>query len=328
MDGVLRKIKRNIEQNCELKEDCKYHQELGRWLNKYNNSLENAKNYLNKLKDLSLDPTSAQVQPSIALTSAEEHTEIEKAEDKIAIIRKAGDEIADKLGQRAFQLKGYSRRILYILNKKCKIEKCENFNIIRNTIRRFENLNFAMGLLITEMKEFNTEVELNNIEFLLDRMLRSFASGFESTNKDILVKVNFKNYTNKEVRIYADREKIFEIIGELAENSVNHFQPNDNKKELVIEITLNKVIFFYHKGIKTVGNYVRIRYIDNGIGIPKKEKEQVFLPFHTTREEGTGLGLSIIKDYINAMKGYIFEEGVEGEGVEFIIYLPLRRHRK
>lgn len=76
---------------------------------------------------------------------------------------------------------------------------------------------------------------------------------------------------------------------------------------------------------KTEGRNVFICYRDNGKGIPKKEMEQMFSPFFTTKptSKGTGLGLYMSKDIIELHKGEIGIESVEGEYVKITIRLPI-----
>ena len=72
--------------------------------------------------------------------------------------------------------------------------------------------------------------------------------------------------------------------------------------------------------------HVVIKVKDNGIGIPDSIKEKIMQPFFTTKPtgEGTGLGLSLTYDMVvKGHGGSIQVNGVEGEGSEFIISLPI-----
>ena len=42
------------------------------------------------------------------------------------------------------------------------------------------------------------------------------------------------------------------------------------------------------------GRYVFIDVVDNGIGLPKENRNRLLEPYVTTREKGTGLGLAIV----------------------------------
>lgn len=66
---------------------------------------------------------------------------------------------------------------------------------------------------------------------------------------------------------------------------------------------------------------------DNGVGMPDDVKEKMFEPFFTTKEvgEGTGLGMSIVYNTIKKHQGEIKVESSVGEGVTFLIIIPLNQ---
>jgi signal transduction histidine kinase len=69
---------------------------------------------------------------------------------------------------------------------------------------------------------------------------------------------------------------------------------------------------------------VRIRIADSGPGIPPDQLDQVFQPFHTTKEEGTGLGLSIAARIVAEHGGKLEASSREGKGATFTLSLPVR----
>jgi PAS domain S-box-containing protein len=70
---------------------------------------------------------------------------------------------------------------------------------------------------------------------------------------------------------------------------------------------------------------VRIEISDTGPGIPADILPRIFEPFFTTKQEGegTGLGLSVAYGIVEAHRGQIFARSVPGQGVTFIIELPI-----
>ena len=73
---------------------------------------------------------------------------------------------------------------------------------------------------------------------------------------------------------------------------------------------------------------VRIAVEDNGIGIPEKEIERIFEPFHrvgasSNKISGAGLGLAIVNHVISGHGGEILVESIEGMGSRFSIILPI-----
>lgn len=66
---------------------------------------------------------------------------------------------------------------------------------------------------------------------------------------------------------------------------------------------------------------------DNGIGMSPRIRENVFMPFFTTKDvdQGTGLGLSVVHGIVSLHKGEIRVESEEGRGSRFVVAFPLRQ---
>ena len=76
---------------------------------------------------------------------------------------------------------------------------------------------------------------------------------------------------------------------------------------------------------KLTPDKVEIKVKDNGNGIPFKIIDKIFQPFFTTKPtgEGTGLGLSLAYDIVTkGHGGELRVETKEGEGTEFVIWIP------
>jgi signal transduction histidine kinase len=71
--------------------------------------------------------------------------------------------------------------------------------------------------------------------------------------------------------------------------------------------------------------YVRVEFLDRGIGMPEENVDKIFNPFFTTKEQGqgTGLGLSISYNIIQEHKGSIQVESKEGEYTKVTVDLPV-----
>jgi signal transduction histidine kinase len=73
-----------------------------------------------------------------------------------------------------------------------------------------------------------------------------------------------------------------------------------------------------------IGGCLRIKVADNGLGIPAQLLPHVFeRHVHGDQAPGTGLGLAICQDIIEAHKGFIEINSVQGEGTSVIIMLPV-----
>jgi two-component system, NtrC family, sensor kinase len=73
-------------------------------------------------------------------------------------------------------------------------------------------------------------------------------------------------------------------------------------------------------------DFVEIRVIDSGNGIPEKIRGRVFEPFFTTKPVGRGTGQGLAISYsviVDKHRGTIAFETEEGRGTTFVIRLPL-----
>jgi len=72
------------------------------------------------------------------------------------------------------------------------------------------------------------------------------------------------------------------------------------------------------------GEYVNIKVIDTGTGIPDDVIARVFDPFFTTKPvgKGTGLGLSQVHGFVNQAGGNVAIKSCLGAGTEIVIRLP------
>jgi two-component system sensor histidine kinase KdpD len=78
---------------------------------------------------------------------------------------------------------------------------------------------------------------------------------------------------------------------------------------------------------RPIGSSVEVRVVDQGPGIPERERERIFLPFFQagpgTGRRGSGLGLAIAKGFVEANGGEISVESLPGQGTSFVVTLPM-----
>ncbi len=107
-----------------------------------------------------------------------------------------------------------------------------------------------------------------------------------------------------------------------------------NAKYAVDEKQKSKTGKSYIKLIKistlTADNSVVFEVEDNGIGIYKKNIDNIFNPFFTTKdvENGTGLGLSISYGIIKEMKGHVEVESEINKFTKMKVSLPMEKRDK
>jgi signal transduction histidine kinase len=134
-------------------------------------------------------------------------------------------------------------------------------------------------------------------------------------------------------RIFADGERIGQVLLNLTENAVKFTPPGGS---VAIEARLTRMDpeppGTQHGMVllATKRTAVEFRITDTGIGIPESERGRVFDAFYqvdssSTREQGgTGLGLSIVKRLVEAHDGTVSIESNTPAGTVFVVRLPLR----
>jgi signal transduction histidine kinase len=80
-----------------------------------------------------------------------------------------------------------------------------------------------------------------------------------------------------------------------------------------------KNVWVHYK--KTASGYLQFIYEDDGIGIPKESKTQLFIQGFTTGGS-TGFGLFLTKKIIQVYGWSIKEEGEAGKGTKFVMTIP------
>jgi two-component system sensor histidine kinase KdpD len=77
----------------------------------------------------------------------------------------------------------------------------------------------------------------------------------------------------------------------------------------------------------TFGGAVEVRVTDNGPGVPRDRREDIFVPFQrlgdTDNATGLGLGLALSKGFVEGMGGTLQADDTPGGGLTMVISLPV-----
>ena len=186
-------------------------------------------------------------------------------------------------------------------NEKSKYD--EYLKTIYKQIKQIENL-------VNEFSDFarmpKPILKKNNLYDLIN----SNISILKNINSNIVIKVIGKN----EIFINCDSEQINRVFFNLIKNSIESIneksQKSDDFKGIInIELFKNN-------------DYIKVIIIDNGIGFPDKNIEDITKPYFTTKKNGTGLGLPIVNKIINDHNGKMsFLKNKDGAKIE--INLPI-----
>jgi len=141
--------------------------------------------------------------------------------------------------------------------------------------------------------------------------------------------LQFRNIDLNSVNIVADKNRIFQVISNLINNSIK-FISQENRKENekgLISIDVEGTIINSNKSNNSSDNIIDgviISIKDNGKGIDSEIFPRLFTKFSSKSFQGTGLGLYICKNIIEAHGGKIWAKNNEdGKGATFSFSIPL-----
>jgi two-component system phosphate regulon sensor histidine kinase PhoR len=178
-----------------------------------------------------------------------------------------------------------------------------------------QRANKAVERLIYIVKDLDLITKLEAGELLVERsafdiieLIRNVFELLEMKSARKEIALTFDMDYPEPIYVYADREKIQQVLTNLLVNSIKYGQQNGTTEVSVENLIKNKVI---------------VRVTDNGEGIPKQHIPRLFERFYridksgSRSEGGSGLGLSIVKHIIEAHGEKIYVESVEKVGSEF-----------
>lgn len=160
--------------------------------------------------------------------------------------------------------------------------------------------------LITKLEAGELQIERSSFDII--ELIRNVFELLEMKSAKMEITLTFDMDYPEPVYVYADRDKIQQVLTNLLVNSIKYGQQNGTTEVSVENLIKNKVI---------------VRVTDNGEGIPKQHIPRLFERFYridksgSRSEGGSGLGLAIVKHIIEAHGEKIYVESVEKVGSEF-----------
>jgi PAS domain S-box-containing protein len=160
-----------------------------------------------------------------------------------------------------------------------------------------QNLNQILEDFLSIDRINTGELKAINSKFDLCSLVPEVIEQMESIlgeDRSIIVKV-----PNERVEVHLDKQLMRNVLINILSNAIKY-----SEEDILLEIKMKKKL--------------TITIQDYGIGIPKKEREQLFQRFFRAENainiQGTGLGLHIVKRYLDLMNGNINIESEVNKG--------------
>lgn len=175
-------------------------------------------------------------------------------------------------------------------------------------------MNRLTGLVASFMNVYkisNGKLRFHKAHFPVEKLITEVVANFQYTVVSHTVEFNNK----VKGKIFADRERINQVLVNLISNAIKYSPDADKVK---VELT---------KSSKDITVCVQ----DFGMGIPKDEQSRIYERFFRAKGKkegkipGLGLGLYISAQIVNQHGGKLWVDSTEGKGTTFYFTLPVSK---
>jgi signal transduction histidine kinase len=160
--------------------------------------------------------------------------------------------------------------------------------------------------VLTDLLVFSRDLRLNLYDHALGRLL---AECVEECRPEAAARtVSLRLECPVETTVTLDKLKIKQALANIVRNAIEASPPG---AEVVVRADASN-------------GWAEVAVSDQGPGVPEADRDAVFTPFFTTKEQGTGLGLAIAREFTEAHGGRLSVDGERRPGATFVLRLPLR----
>ena len=206
--------------------------------------------------------------------------------------------------------------ITLILDKIVGPINAKQENILSTARNNIDRLARIIESLLDVSRIEAGRVELRKKLLDLAGVVRAAALPFERRIREKNLELHL-SFPEKEVQVYADPDKITQVVTNILDNAVKFTQKG------FIEIAL-------------LENQTEIECAvrDSGVGLPAEDLPKMFTKFQQFGrvpgggEKGTGLGLVIAKGIVELHNGHIAVDSILGKGAAFTFTLPKYVHER
>ena len=211
-----------------------------------------------------------------------------------------------------FAIQGYVDTLLSGAMEKPEINK----KFLEKTAKNVDRLTHLLNDLDEISRLERGELVLYKENFVIQDLVRDVYESLSVKTEQMHIHSAIKKGCESPLTVFADKEKIRQVLTNLVENSIKYGKPNGS-------ITASMY--------KTDGKHILIEISDDGIGIPEKHLPRIFERFYRTEEgrsidvSGSGLGLAICKHIIEAHGQTIHVRSTEAVGTTVGFTLDSKR---
>ncbi|MCQ6277243.1 PAS domain S-box protein [Bacillus sp. V3B] len=231
------------------------------------------------------------------ITELKDKEELIRKSEKLSIVGELAAATAHEIRNPLTSIKGFLQLLQY---KDSKDEEKHYYNIMLSEIER-------INLIVSEFMVLSKPQAITYQNEKITSLLKDVLTLIETIAIVKNIEVT-KEFEPNIILVKCEGNQIKQVFINVFKNAI---EAVPNKGKIYIKVTqLNK-------------DCVRIRFIDNGPGIPNDLLSRLGEPFYTTKEKGTGLGLMVSYKIIEDHGGRINIKSEMNKGTTVDIILPV-----
>jgi signal transduction histidine kinase len=169
-------------------------------------------------------------------------------------------------------------------------------------------------VLLTSSPDKNISYMIKHVPINMTHFMSALAHRLQTVAQEKGIKIKLKNEKIGDVFISGDEKYLEKLFGNLIKNAISY---GKNNGHVVVDISKNS-------------KSVKVKIIDDGIGISKEDMPKIFDRFfradkahtHAKNESHSGLGLAIVQWATELHEGTVDVKSTYGKGSTFTVTLP------
>lgn len=194
------------------------------------------------------------------------------------------------------------------LIQKALLKNPPDLNQVKEYLDKIQRMTTRIAKIVKSLKQFSRDDQLDPLViYSLNTIVEDTIEFIDTRIDNSGVKISIS--MNQNLNIWCRPVQISQVLLNIISNAIDATE-NSEEKWIRISVTLEN-------------NFVKIRVIDSGPGIPAAIRDRIMNPFFTTKEvgKGTGLGLSLSKGIIEDHGGAMVLD-MTGPNTCFLIEIP------
>ncbi|MCB6182615.1 PAS domain-containing sensor histidine kinase [Leeia sp. TBRC 13508] len=233
-----------------------------------------------------------------------EQTERLQHSSRLISMGEMASSLAHELNQPLAAISSYSTGCQNLLD-----QPTPNLSLIKQAIEKTAQQAQRAGQIIRGIRDFVQRKAPQLVPCQFDQLIENVLTlqGADLRHTGVKVKKQLSDLPE----IQVDKVMIEQVLFNLTRNAVEAMSNTSADKKVLTISTQKK------------GTFIECQVKDHGCGLSETQKQQLFMPFYSTKQQGLGMGLNICRSIIEHHHGQLWVEDNEGGGCCFTFTIPI-----